>query len=865
MKNIKILLIAALSMIVLNTHAQMLSKGVSKELADHRKANISNVVYDLTFYIPSDLNKRVAGKAYISFELQTLEDVVLDFQGDFNGTCYTFTGKKNRRRSALATYQDEHIIIPAKALQLGKNKVELEFIALDKALNRSEEYMYTVFEPDMARSAFPCFCQPDLRAVFVTTLSTPSGWKAMASDNSCQLPPYLYSFVAGNFNEKTDTRNGRPMRALYLETDPYKVAQLDKVFDEAAQAVKWMEGYTSIACPFKEYGMVILPNYPYGGMEHPGAIQFEDRQIFLDKFATQEDELTRMELIAHETAHLWFGGLVSLKWFDDLWANEVLASFMASKITRRQYSQVDHDLNFIKSFQTRAIYTDRTEGTHPIAQELSNVNHASLLYDNILYDKAPVMMRMMEQMMGAPSLQNGLHKYLVDHQFDNATWDDLITTLDKEVPNAGIRQFSDIWVKQKGLPTIHTSYKDGQLVITQSDPFNRGVFWPQKFQIRAIYDLGKSRTVVVDMQKPTVTIKLPAKPDYIIPNADGKGYGRFTLDHDYTQLMTKRLLTTRNDLNRYALLLAIHDNYLMGRIPASHFGELFRMMVKEKNTLIMSTAIDHMFKIVRDVNEDQRSALELCVMDLLGENRTDACHQYIIRKMSTCASSPEVLAMIEKIWREHNDPLLNEHDYMEMAYRLAIMHPKRSEEILSTQRSRLHNEDLQKEFDYVSRACNSDANERTKVFNSLLHPESRPQETWAFHTLQLLNSDVYEPQSNSYIEPSIQSLEYLQQTSDVFFPEKWMKALMGDHKSKEAAQIVENYLKSHPDYPDNLRNKVLEASWILMKQMPYVAPPKPAAAPTKATTPAKKAAPAKKATSTKKATPAKKATTTKKK
>ena len=502
MKNIKILLIAALSMIVLNTHAQMLSKGVSKELADHRKANISNVVYDLTFYIPSDLNKRVAGKAYISFELQTLEDVVLDFQGDFNGTCYTFTGKKNRRRSALATYQDEHIIIPAKALQLGKNKVELEFIALDKALNRSEEYMYTVFEPDMARSAFPCFCQPDLRAVFVTTLSTPSGWKAMASDNSCQLPPYLYSFVAGNFNEKTDTRNGRPMRALYLETDPYKVAQLDKVFDEAAQAVKWMEGYTSIACPFKEYGMVILPNYPYGGMEHPGAIQFEDRQIFLDKFATQEDELTRMELIAHETAHLWFGGLVSLKWFDDLWANEVLASFMASKITRRQYSQVDHDLNFIKSFQTRAIFTDRTEGTHPIAQELSNVNHASLLYDNILYDKAPVMMRMMEQMMGAPSLQNGLHKYLVDHQFDNATWDDLITTLDKEVPNAGIRQFSDIWVKQKGLPTIHTSYKDGQLVITQSDPFNRGVFWPQKFQIRAIYDLGKSRTVVVDMQKP---------------------------------------------------------------------------------------------------------------------------------------------------------------------------------------------------------------------------------------------------------------------------------------------------------------------------------------------------------------------------
>jgi aminopeptidase N len=857
MKNIKILLLAALSLFVVNTHAQMLSKGVSKELADHRKANISNVVYDLTFYIPSDLNKRVTGKAFISFELKTLEDVVLDFQGGFDGTCYTFTGKKNKRKAAVAAYQNEHIIIPARALQLGKNKVELDFVALDKALNRNNDYMYTVFEPDMARSAFPCFCQPDLRAVFVTTLSAPSGWKAMASDNSCQLPIYLYSFVAGNFEEKTDVRNGRTMRALYLESDPAKISQLDKVFDEAAQAVKWMEGYTSIACPFKEYGMVILPNYPYGGMEHPGAIQYDAHQIFLEKYATQEDELARMELIAHETAHLWFGGLVSLKWFDDLWANEVLACFMSSKITRRQYSQVDHDLNFIKSFQTRAIYTDRTEGTHPIAQELTNVNHASLLYDNILYDKAPVMMRMMEQMMGAPSLQNGLHKYLVQHQFDNATWDDLITTLDKESPSAGIRQFSDIWVKQKGLPTINTSYKNGQLVITQSDPFNRGVFWPQKFQIRAIYDLSKSRTIVVDMQKPTMTFKLPSKPDYIIPNADGMGYGRFTLDDEFTTSMPKRLITTRNDLNRYALLLAIHDNYLMGKIPPSHFGELFRMMVKEKNTLIMSTAIDHMFKIVRDVKEDQRAALELCVMDLLGENRTDACHQYIIRKMSTCASSPEVLAQIEKIWRQHNDPLLNEYDYMEMAYRLAIMNPKRWEEILATQKTRLRNEDMKKEFDFVSRACNPDANERTRVFNSLLRPENRQQEPWAFHTLQLLNSDVFEPQSNSYIEPSLMSLEYFQQTSDVFFVEKWMTALMADHKSKEAAQIIERYLKNNPTYPENLRNKVLEASWILMKQVPYVEPVKPQPAPAKKSTTAKK--------TTKKATTPAKKTTTKKK
>ena len=232
MKNIKILLMAALSMVVLNTHAQMLAKGVSKELADHRKANISNVVYDLTFNIPSNLNDRVTGKAIIRFDLKVREDLVLDFQGGYDGICYVYSGKKEKRRAVEAPYQNEHIIVPMKALQEGKNKIEIDFTSLDKALNRNQDYMYTLFVPDLARTAFPCFDQPDLRAVFVTTLRTPAGWKTMTSGNTCQLPTYLYSFVAGNFNEKTGSREGKPIRALYRETDPAKVAQLDKVFDE---------------------------------------------------------------------------------------------------------------------------------------------------------------------------------------------------------------------------------------------------------------------------------------------------------------------------------------------------------------------------------------------------------------------------------------------------------------------------------------------------------------------------------------------------------------------------------------------------------------------------------------------------------
>ncbi len=829
MKFFRILLFCILCITSLCVNAQMLSEGVSKELADDRKAYISNVLYDLTFNIPSSMDQKVTGKNIITFDLDERKDVVLDFQGEFDGTCYYFTGKKGKRRSFRAKYVDEHIIIPHRYLIEGTNKIEISFTCLDKALNRHADYMYTLFVPDHARSAFPCFDQPDLRARYLTKINAPKGWKTMTSDGCCPLPTYLYSFVAGNFFEKTGTRDGREMRALYRETDPEKVAQLDKVFDEAAQALKWMEGYTGIANPFAErYGIVLLPGYQFGGMEHPGAIQLNDRRIFLEKNATQEDYLRRTELIAHETAHLWFGDLVAPKWFEDVWTKEVFANFMAAKITRRQYSKVDHELNFLKTYQSKAIATDRTEGTHPIAQELANLNHASLLYDNIIYDKAPVMMRMLEKMMMPHVMQRGLQKYLSENAYGNASWDELVTTLAKEAPAVGVKQFSDVWVKEKGMPNIHVSYRDGKVIVTQTDPYGRGLVWRQQFKIQLIYELGNSRVLNVDMDAPVKTFNAPRTPDYILPNYHGQGYGRFTLDERYAQKMPARLLTTRDDLARYVLLLNIHDNYLMGKIQPSYFGEIYRMMMREKNPLIMSTAVDHMFKIAFDMTNEQRKTLELCMHDLLAENRTKECKQFIIRKLAANAISPEVLDKIYRIWKNNNDPAFNVHDYMTMAYRLAMTRPDQCQSILSTQRSRLKTQDLKDEFDFVSRACDPSIEVRTQLFNNLLKPENRKQEPWAIHALDLLCADMYEPQNNDYLEPSMKSLEYIQKTSDIFFPEHWMNTLLRHHKTEDAKNEVRSFLKANPNYSPTLKNKILEASWILLNQEPYVEKAKPA-------------------------------------
>jgi aminopeptidase N len=276
-------------------------------------------------------------------------------------------------------------------------------------------------------------------------------------------------------------------------------------------------------------------------------------------------------------------------------------------------------------------------------------------------------------------------------------------------------------------------------------------------------------------------------------------------------------------------------------------------MMKERNPLIMSTAVDHMFKIAFDLAPEQRKTLELCMMDLLGENRTKECRQYVIRKLGSNATAPELLDKIYSIWQQHNDPLFSEQDYMNMAYRLATVRGDTYHPVLAAQRKRLKTNDERREFDYISRVCSPDPALRTRLFNEMLHPQNREQEPWALKALQLLSSDVYEPVNNALIEPGLQSLQYIQQTSDIFFPTSWLQAMLGSHKSVKARLIVEKFINSHPDYPEYLRNKIFEAAWMLMKQQSYVSTAKPVVVRSKST-PAKSAkkAPAKKATAKKK-------------
>jgi aminopeptidase N len=812
-------------------------EGVSLSLARQRAASVSDIKYDLLFVVPQQDTSKVRFNETMEFRYNGSEDLQIDFAG-----MKADVWKVNGRR-CNAVCRNEHIIIPKAYLTKGVNKVMISGISADKALNRNHDYLYTLFVPALARTVFACFDQPDLKATFSLSLQLPEEWKAISTGiitkeerlvgsseptkiitfrDTELLPTYLFSFTAGKFFSKTAERDGRTIEALYRETDSTNVAQIDKVFDEVALSLRWLEHYTGMKYQFSKYGFVVLPGYQFGGMEHPGAIQFNDRRIFPGKNPTTDDELKRLELIAHETAHLWFGDLVTMRWFDDVWTKEVFANFLAAKISHEQFPNINHDLNFLKTYQTSAIATDRTDGTHPIQQQLDNLNQAGLLYGNIIYDKAPVMMRKLEQLMGQEAFRNGLQKYLQRFRFANATWDDLIGILNEEAPQAGVRQFSEVWVKQKGLPTITSRIEGKNLMVSQIDPFGRGLCWRQTFKMGLLGDKGNMKTVEVNMNDGSKYVTIPLDSDYctVLPNIDGSGYGRFVIDTTASRALDIYTTTWQKstDVERYAQMMTLYENYLMHRCSLSSLSNfILRTLGSDcSNELIESTLCDYLATLMLKMPKDERYNAEKTLYDVA----KDHCHKCTkikaMRIVSTMATSPQIVDSIYNVWKERRDTLISGRDYTNMAYHIAIMKPAEWQSIISEQRSRITNNDLKQMFDFVSRACNPDAEIQQQLFNSLLNKANRRVEPWASTMLSLLSCNTREPHNNAYLTPGLNALEDIQRTGDIFFPSDWLYALLSNHTCKEAKQIVTSWIQAHKDYPLPLRNKLLQAAFYLL-------------------------------------------------
>ena len=820
--------------------------GVSLQLARERKEAISGLGYELFFNLPEDPKAPIRATQTIRFNLETPRQIILDFKED---PAFVTLVQVNGR-TAQYRFTNEHIVLPRRYFNKDNNIIAVDFRAGEQSLNRNEEFLYTLLVPDRARTLFPCFDQPNLKAAYTLTLEVPDHWVAVSNtapnetflENKRKtirfgttepLSTYLFSFVAGEFQQETQTRNGRSISLYHRETDPLKIAQTGIIFDQVYASLEWLEEYTGIPYPFAKYDFIILPGFQYGGMEHTGATLYNDRRMFLGEHPTTGEQLSRMSLIAHETAHMWFGDYVTMDWFDDVWTKEVFANYFASQMIRPQFPGINHRLNDLRAFYATAYAVDRTAGTNAIKQPLDNLAKAGLIYGNIIYDKAPVVMNMLVERMGPEAFRKGIRTYLKQFAYGNATWEDLISILDRET-SEDLESWSRVWIHSRGMPHIHARISNDSLVVTQTDPLGRDLLWPQKVTFLLIngeqdpdLNLGRDQDLKLDReQNRTLTLELelaeakaPVPPGmkYILPNTDGLAYGMFLPDSLSMEYMLHNLARFEAEETRLSLLMTLYENMLAGNLSGDAFTQaLIRYLPAETNNLVRNSALSYLADATLRYTTGENVRTEAFLLETAANTKEDKEYRLLTyRTLTGLFTDSLITKRLFEQWdngKSFDELPFAETEMTSLAYQLMIRLPEKASYICEKQLERITNPDRRKAFAFITQAVNPDPAARDAFFQSLLEVENRSTEPWVISALGYLNHFLRQEHALKYIHPALAELEEVQQTGDIFFPTAWISACLGGHNSRAAADIVSAFLREHPDYEPLLKNKILQAA-----------------------------------------------------
>jgi len=819
-----------------SSNDEVLEKGVSKKLADKRKEQLSNITYNLHFKIPKEKTEAIQSREEVLFTLKNTEsNVVLDFKEDSTKV----KSIKINGKSVSKILKDEHIVLEKEFLQEGDNAVEIFFNAGETSLNRNDDFLYTLLVPDRARTLFPCFDQPNLKAKYNLRITAPTEWKVLAGafeesaievDGFTEhtfattdlMSTYLFSFVAGNFNEKSQNPGAFDMRMLYRENNEEKInASTKPIFDIHQNSLRFLENYTDVKFPFQKMDFATIPPFQYGGMEHVGAIQYRESSLFLDEKATQNQLLRRAKLIAHETSHMWFGDLVTMRWFNDVWMKEVFANFMADKIVNPVYPDINHTLSFMMSHYPSAYSEDRTEGTNPIRQELDNLNNAGSLYGRIIYNKAPIMMRQLENLLGEDIFQKGVQEYIKTYANDNADWNNLVSIFDKNTDGA-ISNWSNVWVNSSGRPIFYEEIETNEkgnvtkFVIHQKAEDGSDKVWVQSFRIQLIDARGYVKNINIKNMGKSFDITSATKdfkPGQILYNTNGLGYGVFPIYKD----KVNAYLGIGDEVSRGYQFINLYENMLIGEIsPLETYSVFLNAIKREKNELILSYLSSRLQTIYWTfITEEQQNSIqeefELTTFNLLKSNLTSNLKKTIYNLYKSIAISNQGKENLYKIWNKNlviDDLFLNENDFTSLATSLAIYKHPKADEILKLQQERIQNKDRLARFKWLLPVFSNDENIRGDFMKSLYEPENREKESWVQSALNAVHHPLRHKSSTKHLLSILNELEEVQQTGDIFFPKGWLASSIGNYSSEEAYNILTKFLEENQNLNKSLLKKL---------------------------------------------------------
>jgi hypothetical protein len=443
------------------TIAQHAHPWIPRTLARARARHILDVRYRIIAEV-TDRARRLAIDIELAFTFTNAvppNGVLLDWRPQLDS---------RETRSALGTlsvngdrpsgnlFRNGHIELPPCNLCRGANRVTMQYTApigngdtaITRYLDRSDQttYIYSLFVPADASTVFPCFDQPDLKARFTLTLIVPRHLRAVSCApivhdrrvglrrhvrfaETAPISTYAFAFAAGPF-VTTSAPKSLDKTRLWVRQSQSATArrQRDSVLALNQRAVDFFARYFAHDFPFAKYDLVLIPELPYRGMEHAGASFLNEACVLLPEACGDREQFERAQLIFHETAHQWMGDLVTMRGFDDLWIKEGFANFMAYKLAARIFPGQMSEVAF-HVLKRLAYETDETRGTTPLHSPLNDLADAKAAYGNIVYAKAPAILREIEHALGASALRTRVRRFVRRHAYRVADWRDLHAAL----------------------------------------------------------------------------------------------------------------------------------------------------------------------------------------------------------------------------------------------------------------------------------------------------------------------------------------------------------------------------------------------------------------------------------------------------
>ncbi len=414
------------------------------------------------------------------------------------------------------------------------------------------EYMYTQFEPYSAHRVFPCFDQPDIKATYAVSVTAPTEWAVItagAEIDTEEVPgartrrifaeeapfsTYLLAICAGDYVGVFDEHNGIPL-GLYTRKSNAQYLDAEVLFDLTKRGIDFFDDLFSEPYPFGKYDQLFVPEFNWGGMENVAAVTYTDTVVFKEP-PTQDQLVRRAEFFMHELAHMWFGDLVTLKWWNDLWLNESFASYVAYLAMEEEYPFIWQDFNVrMKLWGYRE---DQRPTTHRIADDIETTDETFLNFDGITYGKGASVLKQLVRTIGRDGFRDGLRTYFRRHRYGNATLADFLAAL-QEGSGVDLVGWAARWLRTASLNTLSVEWQEVEGRVTamklkQTAPDDYPFLRPHALGVALIDSNGEMYTVDAaiedELEAPVDDAEgLPA-PVFVFPNHGDHGFAKIALD-----------------------------------------------------------------------------------------------------------------------------------------------------------------------------------------------------------------------------------------------------------------------------------------------------------------------------------------------